>query len=283
VDYHWFLLGAIAFNVADRLVTRIALRNTQQPDHFLVAYQSVSTLVIFPFALLELADGVAGPADWRLFALLGCAIVAWTGYSVTNFRSAAVLDVSVHSMLSRLRLVFAAAIGVAAFDESISSIHAIGLGVVLISFVPLSTMPKGVIDRRGVLYGIASALSISLALSFDKGLTSHLSAATITFVGFAGSLIVCCLVLPLPKRADFRAVAPLATAAALAGTGSYYLLISALGRGPASVVVPVYQSGAVISVMLAMLLLRETAAWQRKLLAVALSFVGAAAIVGGSR
>ncbi len=277
------LLAAVALNTADRTLTRASLRRHDLADEFLLVYQLTSTVLTAPFAVLALArGGIRGTVPGgTLLLLLAGSVVCWTVYSVYAFRSAARLELSVASTISRLRLVLVAVLGVLFFGETISGTHAIGLAVLLAAYIPLTRLPGTRVDRLGVVYCLLSTVGITGALLFDKALARGLDPAVIVFVGFAGTLVTG---FRLNRGLSWRAARPVlgpAAVAGAAGAAGYYALVAALATGPAVVVLPVYQASAFLYVLVGVVFLAESADWRRKVLSAGLSLAGALLVLHG--
>lgn len=109
------LVLAIALNAVDRLITRATLRRHHQPMDFLVVYQLFSTGALVPVALAAVltSRAVHGTPStvWVLVALVTASVTFWAAYAILTFKSSALVELSVTSTISRLRLVFVAVLG----------------------------------------------------------------------------------------------------------------------------------------------------------------------------
>ncbi|MFE7129476.1 hypothetical protein ACFVIM_01295 [Streptomyces sp. NPDC057638] len=278
------LLVAVALNTADRALTRAALRrHSDRADHFLLVYQLTSTLLTAPFALHALL-GPAHPIsslDTQALLIALAAVTCWSVYSVSAFRSAALLELSVAATISRLRLVLAAFFGVVLFGETISPTHGVGLAVLLAAYIPLTRLPREQLHRKGLAYAALSTLAITLALISDKALTTWLDPAVILFLGFAGTTLTSLVLNRGIKAAALRPVLLPAALAGTAGAAGYYGLLLALAKGPVGVILPVYQSSAFLYVLIGIVALGETTGWRRKILSAAVSLLGTALVLYG--
>ncbi len=278
------LVVAIVLNTADRTLTRATLRrHDDRADEFLLVYQLTSTLLTAPFAALALLDPdhPKSALNGDVLLLVLAAITCWSVYSVSAFRSSALLELSVAATISRLRLVLAAFFGVVFFGETISPTHGIGLAVLLAAYIPLTQLPREQLNRKGLAYAAASTVAITLALTTDKALTAWFDPAVILFLGFAGTTLAG---FALNKGISTAALRPVLLPAALAGTAGavgYYGLVVAMAEGPVGVILPVYQSSAFIYVLIGIVLLGETTGWRRKVLSAAVSLLGAALVLYG--
>ncbi|WCN07399.1 EamA family transporter [Streptomyces sp. M92] len=276
------LVVAIVLNTADRTVTRATLRrHGDRADEFLLVYQLTSTLLTVPFAALALLrpGHPAGVPSGEVLLLVLAAITCWSIYSVSAFRSSALLELSVAATISRLRLILAAFFGVVFFGETVSATHAIGLAVLLVAYIPLTQLPREQLNRKGLAYAAASTVAITLALTTDKALTAWFDPAVILFLGFAGTTLTG---FALNKGTSTAALRPVLLPAVLAGTAGaagYYGLVVAMTEGPVGVILPVYQSSAFIYVLIGIVLLGETSGWRRKVLSAAISLLGAALVL----
>jgi drug/metabolite transporter (DMT)-like permease len=273
---------AILLNAVDRLVTRRALRDHDLPDEFLLVYQMTSTVLTAPFAMVALARA---DASWRqglpgeALALVVATVCLWSLYSVSAFRSARLLELSVGSTIGRFRVLITALLGVVVFGESLSGIAVAGVVLLLLAFIPISKLPSTQLNPRGVAYALVSTLAISLAFIADKALTGWFAPEIVIFIGFAGTTVVAFVLNRRTPLAHARPVVVPAIVAGAAGAAGYFMLVLALATGPASVILPVYQASAILYVLAGIVLLGETDRWRPKVLAGVIATVGTVMVI----
>lgn len=278
------LCAAVLLNAVDRLLTRRTLRDHDLADEFLLVYQLVCTVLTAPFAvasLLRPSAASGGILPIPGFLLIVATIAMWALYSVAAFRSARRLELSVGSTIGRLRIVLTAGLGVLFFGETLGPIAIVGVGLLLLAFIPISRLPSRQLNRTGVAYALVSTFAISLAMLADKALTQWLQPEMIVFIGFAGTTAIAFALNRGTRISHARPILVPAVVAGAAGAVGYYLLVVALATGPASLILPVYQASALLYVIAGIVLLGEKDGWRRKLLAGLIAAVGTGLLMSG--
>lgn len=283
MSYMVALTAAIVFNAVDRIITRRALRDHDLADEFLLVYQLTCTILVAPFAIVALAwsdNTWTQGFPLEALGLILATVCLWALYSVSAFRSARLLELSVGSTIGRLRIPITAFLGVLLFRESLSGVAVVGIILLLIAFIPISKLPSRQLNSRGVGYAVLSTLAISFALIVDKALTGWFAPEVVIFIGFAGTTVVAFILNRKTKISRARPIAWPAFIAGAAGAAGYFTLVVALAAGPASVILPVYQASAILYVLAGIVLLQETDGWKRKLLAGVIATAGTALVIG---
>lgn len=275
------LAVAVLLNCVDRLITRRSLRDHDLADNFLLVYQLTCTLITAPFALFFLIQSPLPTPDAGLgFAVvLGVAtVLLWGVYSVASFRSARLLELSVSSTVGRLRIIITAIFGMIFFGEHLSPAAIVGVLILLVAFIPVSTLPTAQLNRRGLTYALVATLAISFALMADKALTEWFSPEVVVFIGFLGTTIIAFVLNRHTRLSHAKPVLVTAVIAGAAGAGGYFALVTALAAGPASIILPVYQASALLYVVAGIILLGERNGWGKKILSGCIAAVGTALV-----
>lgn len=276
------LCEAIVLNGLDRLLTRRALRDYDLADGFLLVYQVLSTAVSLPLAVVELVR-VGDPdeaSDSMIWWVIPLSVGLWAIYSVSAFRSARLLELSVSSTIGRLRIVLTAVLGVVFFGETLGPVAVCGIVLLLLAAVPLIRMPTARISPRGVLLALVSTGAITLALLADKLLTRVLPPSCIVAMGFLGTSLIALILNRRRSWAGLRPIIVPAAIAGVAGTLGYVALLRALAGGAASVILPIYQASGILYVVAGIVLLGERADRGRKLTAAMIATAGAWCLLG---
>ncbi|RLP75059.1 hypothetical protein D9V32_11610 [Mycetocola tolaasinivorans] len=281
----WFLVVlAIIFNGGDRLLTRATLRRSGEPDRFLLVYQATATLITAPAAIFSLVNppqyAVNTEHPSEFWVLIPLSIALWASYSVFSFRSASLLEVSIASTIGRLRIVITAVLGVVLFGETLGPIGWIGIVLLVLAYLPISRLPSATMNRRGLVYAVAATLAISLALILDKALTAGIPPSVVVFLGFLGTTIVALVLNRNRLREPESWLLWPAVVAGIAGAAGYYLLLSALVDGQASIILPIYQAAGILYVVAGIIILSERDHVAQKLTAAGIAAAGVVLVVG---
>jgi drug/metabolite transporter (DMT)-like permease len=281
------LFLAIMLNTVDKLLTRESLRRIPAPDTYLLVYQLVCFLVSLPAAAMSVANGTAvqapaAEAPGVMAALVVSSMLAWAGFAISTFRSAATLEVSVSATIGRTKLLWTALLGVLLFDETLSSLHIAGLTVIFLANLSLWRVPLKLLNPAGIFYAVLAAACLSLAMAFDKWLLRFFDPSVVLLIGFAGATSASICLNGNLSFADVRPVLSSAILAAICGTAGYFFLLLAMDDGPLNVVVPVYQSAHIVHVAAGILILREYGGISTKLISAVVSAFGIALIFIGS-
>lgn len=287
MSYFLPLALAIAFNTADKVIARRTLRTDASPDAYLLVYQLICFFVSVPPALLSVASSTTASQDFhpeatKLLLLVCGTMIAWSLFGISTFRSAAQLELSISATISRSKLLWTALLGICLFNETLTTLHIVGLVVIFFANLSLKKVPVHLLNPKGVSYAVLSAISLSIAMALDKWLLEYLSASVVLCVGFAGSTLTSLAINRQTSVGDIRRVFLSSALAGLTGSVGYYCLLIAMDKGNLSVVVPIYQSAHIVFVLAGILVLREYTGLRAKLFSAVISALGISLIFLGS-
>ena len=243
----WIAVGALVlFGLADVVYKRAALAGV--PAHQLLMVQTwVFTPLIFTYAFATGAAKVDSAALWGMAA----GAFAYTGF----YNFAASLKggaISVNAPIFRLSFCVTAALAIALLGEPVTAFKLSGLGLALLAVWLLLGGATGPARPSA-----ASLARVLLATAF-VGLGNFLYKVGIGAGASPATLLVAQVLVVVPASTLVcasidGAVRPLAATwrfapwAALLLAGAFILLVEALARGQASIVVPIAQMGFVIT------------------------------------
>jgi uncharacterized membrane protein len=277
-----FALGALLANGLFDLVYKRAAQ-AGVPAHYLVMAQAWCFT-----AFMVLYGAASGTLRFEAQALWGAVAGLFLFAGLYNFaRSLQSGSVSINAPIFRMNFLVTALLAVVLLGESVSATHAIGLALAIVAAWLLLRAPAGADGARRISTGSLARVGFATAsmgianlvykLGVQAGATgaSLLTAQAAVFVTLA----------TLRVRRIEGAIRPTraimgygAMAAAMLALG-LLLLLAALRRGEASVVVPIAQMGFVVSAAAGFVFLKERFSMRAALgLAVAVGALGSLAL-----
>lgn len=287
MTYLFPLLLAILLNTVDKVIARHTLRITPNPDVYLLVYQLVCLIVSVPAVALSLPNiyslWLEPKTDTLTLSLLVlAAMVAWSVFGISTFRSAANLELSISAIISRSKLLWSALLGIFLFGETLTTLHIIGLLVIFISNISLRKVPIQLLNSKGVGYALLSAIALSMAMALDKWLLEYIPPSAVLFIGFLGSTVSSLALNRRTSLIDIGHVFWNSMLAGLAGSAGYYFLLLSMQTGNLSVVIPIYQSTHIVFVLAGILILKESSGLRPKLVSAGISILGVTLIFAGT-
>lgn len=227
---------------------------------------SVSTLTIIEFSA-------------SIIFLLVVSGTFWFLLSYTSFRADQNLEASISSVIEQFQLILVFCGGIIFFKEQISILKILGSSLIFLGLIVLFIKNnREKISKKGVVFKLASVLSISVALLIDKKLVMQIDASVVTLSGYFVPLILTLAIKPdsiknvfsVAKRINWGNI----WLGAL-GCFSFFSLIKAFKQSEISIIFPLFQSHVILIVIAGYLFLSEKRFFIQKILASML-------ILGGS-
>ena len=250
-------LGALlCFGLGDLIYKQGAAAGAQ-PHQFLMLQSWVFTPIVFVYALathqLEFVPGTLWGALAGVFILTG----------FYNFaHSLKTGSISINAPVFRLSFVITAALAVALLGEPPTAAKAAGIALALAAAWLLLGGAGGPQreDRGSLIRVLVATVAVGIGnLIYKFGLQAGATPASI-IVAQGYAVVVGATLFVAWKEGGIRAEAPVrrfAPRAAVVLAAAFSLLVEALARGQASVVVPVAQMGFVVTALVGTLFLGE--------------------------
>jgi drug/metabolite transporter (DMT)-like permease len=250
-------LGALlCFGLGDLIYKQGAAAGAQ-PHQFLMLQSWVFTPIVFVYALathqLEFVPGTLWGALAGVFILTG----------FYNFaHSLKTGSISINAPVFRLSFVITAALAVALLGEPLTAAKAAGIALALAAAWLLLGGAGGPQreDRGSLIRVLVATVAVGIGnLIYKFGLQAGATPASI-IVAQGCAVVVGATLFVAWKEGGIRAEAPVrrfAPRAAVVLAAAFSLLVEALARGQASVVVPVAQMGFVVTALVGTLFLGE--------------------------
>ncbi len=250
-------LGALlCFGLGDLIYKQGAAAGAQ-PHQFLMLQSWVFTPIVFVYALathqLEFVPGTLWGALAGVFILTGFYNFA---YSLKTG------SISINAPVFRLSFVITAALAVALLGEPPTAAKAAGIALALAAAWLLLGGAGGPQreDRGSLIRVLVATVAVGIGnLIYKFGLQAGATPASI-IVAQGCAVVVGATLFVAWKEGGIRAEAPVrrfAPRAAVVLAAAFSLLVEALARGQASVVVPVAQMGFVVTALVGTLFLGE--------------------------
>ena len=250
-------LGALlCFGLGDLIYKQGAAAGAQ-PHQFLMLQSWVFTPIVFVYALathqLEFVPGTLWGALAGVFILTGFYNFA---YSLKTG------SISINAPVFRLRFVITAALAVALLGEPPTAAKAAGIALALAAAWLLLGGAGGPQreDRGSLIRVLVATVAVGIGnFIYKLGLQAGATPASI-IVAQGCAVVVGATLFVAWKEGRVRAEAPVrrfAPRAAVVLAAAFSLLVEALARGQASVVVPVAQMGFVVTALVGTLFLGE--------------------------
>lgn len=277
----WLSITLLATLLAtlERVLHRYVLRAENDANIYTLVYQFTAALGLVPLVITEL-QLQAFPIhniNIQVYVVLLTSSLFWLAFGLLSFHADRYAEVSVTSVLSRTRVLWTLVLGVIFFGEAVNFAKLQGVILIFAGLAALSIRGNFNYHSKGVLFALAAAISISVALSIDKYLAHFFPTSVVAFSAFFIPGIWLGITLP-NKRERLKALlsgqGKYAILTALLGALSYWLLLRALVLSDISKVVPIYQSSLVLNVIVGIILLDERDRILHKLFASVIVLLG---------
>lgn len=274
-------LAALCWGVADYTVARLGADMRALTTFAYVQIGGVAALLALGAIL-----GVDLPPRDRLSLVVGIGVVGTLGYLLL-YTALQIGPVSVASPVAATNGAIAALLGVVVLSEPLGRWGLVGLGLVSVGVVSASAEPNAIQralrGRRPVLPGAAFALAAAVL----TGTTLFLFDAVVDSVSLVALLLVIRTVgalaaVPILGALETPSTRPAAVAGAVGvlDAGGFVAFVLALRVGRVAVVSPISSLFAVVTVVLAWVLLREPLSTVQKA-GLVLVFVGVPLLSSG--
>jgi drug/metabolite transporter (DMT)-like permease len=279
----WQIFVAINLITASLIVPlqRVLLRHDKSdPIAFIIVSQLLTGLVLVPFVLIH---GFHAPSLRKY----GIAIAAmFVLYSIGNALYATTLkkvEASVFSTLLSTSSAWVMVMGFVFLHEKPSVSHVAGAALVLLSTALLIKRKSRYRLDRTISMGLLMGVIFGVALSLWVYIGKHSDLLTWTMLSFVGTPIILLIVKPKPRHTlghffKDRMLLKMLVLAVVWATDNLASL-AAYQRTNVSVVAPLLQTSVILSVLVAVIFLKERNRLRWKIAASVVCFVGAVLLI----
>ena len=198
-SWQFNLILSIVFGVIFAQFFKLASHKQKNDGAMTVLAQLLggfSILLFIPFFPIEF------PSDWKIWGLLGLAIVFYAINDRIHTTTRKNLDVSTETILRQLSKVFMIVIGIIIFKEEIIWMKILG-GIIIILSNILLIMKKGKIEfNKYIVLQLISVLVYTIANALDVGISEQFNLP----IYISLSLIVPAILISLFERISFKKV-----------------------------------------------------------------------------
>ncbi len=264
------------------VLQRILLhKNKADPVAYSALFQLITAVIITIFALY---NGISFAGLGTVWLVATICIVFFGLGTVVYAKTLQYVEASAFSVLFATQAVWIMILGLVLFNESITSLQIAGTLLIFASVTLLIKNIRKLKLDKGTLYGLLTGLLYGIAITCTAYVGRHTDTVTWAAISFYGGALVSLLVRP-SAITKIRPMLKGETLTRLLLLGLFYAIGSttmlfAYKYGTLTLVSPLRQTSIVITVLLALVLLKpERNRIGRKLLAAVLCFIGVALIV----
>ncbi|QQS69625.1 DMT family transporter [Candidatus Saccharibacteria bacterium] len=280
----WEIFVIINLITASLLVPlqRLLLRNEKtEPISFIVVSQLLTGTLLIPFVLV---NGFHMP-DLSKYGFLVAAMFLL--YSLGHYLYAYTLkraEASIFSTLLGTSTIWVVAMGYLVLHEALNMFDVLGAVIILTSLLMLMERKKRKIHvEKSVAMGLLVGLIFGIASSMWVYIGKHSDLLTWTMISFFGTPLIFLLIRPKLAQTAKHLISGdlllkmlfLAVIWAVDNLAS----LAAYQRGNVSIIAPLLQTSAILSVIIAIIFLGERERLRWKIVAAVVCFVGVALII----
>jgi drug/metabolite transporter (DMT)-like permease len=276
---NWLILTLISVfgvSIAGVLQRAIMKDDKSDPYAYAVIFQFLIAILILPVTFLH---GFKIPEFNENSLVFILAAFLWGGASIFNFKALKLIEASEVTILSSVRVIITILASIFFLQESFSGLNIIGTILILVSVALVSNLKKGIKFNKGVIYTFIMALFAGLAIVADGYNLRNYD--VISYNTLTNFLVVTILLVFNPRtvkqvkkiiKPDFiKKMTLLGVFATIQGLAYMFALAN---DGNASRVGTIRQAAVIVTVLLAIIFLKEKDHMLRKLSAAAMVTVG---------
>ena len=276
MNWFWLLIISV-FVVSFANILQKSLMKNDKSD-------PISYSIFFAFLLgvcnlvVALIYGFHIPALNISFIFLPMSALLWGVGTIFYFKSLQILESSEVVILSSGRSLITITASLLFLGEVFNVQKLLGTAIILISIFMVANIKKGFKFNRGLYYLLGMVLCFGMAVIFD--VVNLRNFEPLSYLAIANFLIVIILLIIFPKslknwkgfaKPDFlKKMLPLG----ILSTSQAILYYFALAKGPASQIAPISQAQVIVTLLLAVILLKERDHLVKKALAAVLVTIG---------
>lgn len=272
-----FIGISMAADIAGRLIQRTLLKNQKSdPIVYGILFQLITGMFISIFAVFT---GFHIPDISSIWINLVLTSVLYGASTIFIYKSLKFTEASIFTVLFSFRAVWIILGGIFVLNEVFLPIQMLGSLLILLSIIIVSWKKEAFRVKRGELYAILAAILFGAATVNDAFVLQTLDPTTYLTYGFIGPGLFIWLLFPqktklLVKTVKSKAVSGISLLSFVYGVSALgYLWAYKVGSNLAQIA-SIYQVSSILTIIFAILLLRERDRIWLKIFAGILSFVG---------
>lgn len=268
-------ISVITYSVSV-LLQRLLLRNNKvDPVAFSIVFQLFTGVLVLMYALLR---GFSFPNLVPLLPNLALMIVLYGAANILIFKALKVVEASEFAIIFAIRSLWTILAAVLFLGESFSSKQFLGTGFIL-SSVALVSWQKGLKLSRGTLISLVAALVSGLAFANDAFVVRNFDVPSYLVIAFFLPALAVWAVNPT-STSKLKSMLTKDFLYKLGLLGIIYAVSAVtifsayqVGRNAAQIA-PLNQTATIVTVVLAIIFLKEKTQLARKIIGAIVSFVG---------
>lgn len=275
-------LLAATLSGTEKVRHRSSLKGVEGTYSYTFVFQFACAVLALPLAAVSLFH--ITEVMWQSVIFMLLSAFCWLGFSLCTFKSDSLVEASVKTSVSRLRIAWSLMLGALVLNETVSALNILGATLIAVAPLLLVRVSREV-SIKGLLLEVVATLFIALALMFDKLAMESIPAGIVTFASFGVSALLMVLLSRLTRRPLVNRTVEgsmvldvpmrrIATTAAIS-VACYFTLMMALSIGEFSVVMPIYMLSPLVVLLLSWVFLGEREHLSLKLMIVTISTIGA--------
>lgn len=279
MSWLYYASTSVLFFVILALLQRKISIDSKYPRAMSVVYNFfASCFAVFIFGFSGGFNNFALPKAKEAYVYLIVAVLCYGLYERGRFFVAKHLDASINAIISNIALVVAFVGATFLYGESVTTNKQVGAMLILVSLFLISWQkirPKS-FSVKGFFVGVLITVFAGIGWMLDKKGALHFTANNYVMLGWVLPLII--IYLPYTKINEIkfeikRSFWGIVLMSFLNVVG-YYLQLKAMEMGEATRVIPMVQSYAVITVIMGIIILKESEYFGRKIIAGVVAFIG---------
>jgi bacterial/archaeal transporter family protein len=274
----WLLLTLISVFISSlaNILQRVLMKNDKSnPYSYAIVFHFLIAILNLFFALLH-GFKLPSPNQNLVFFLL--AAILWGGGTVFLFKALHLLESSEVTILSSVKVIITILASIIFLHESFNGQEIIGVTIIFASIILVTNLKSQVKFNRGVIYALAMTVFYGLAVIFDVLIIRNYD--PVSYLAVSNFLIGFILLLLNPKavlqwkvfiKPEFlKKMLPLGIFSSTQAIAYYF----ALTYGKASQIASINQSQVIVTVLFAVILLKERDNLFRKFVSAVLVTIG---------
>lgn len=273
----WFSLAVIStlcFTFYG-LLGRILIIDSKEPRAFSAVYNFLSGFFVLAFFAID-------RFEWRpippfILFLTVLMIFAYGIFNRTEYTAKKYMEISLFTVVAKIATICTFALSIIFLGESISIKKLVAAFVILSANIMVFYRKGGLRLNKGLRYALIMSFFLGIAWTIDKKAASYWPLPLYAFMGYAISNIFVLFMPTVPlsslveefKRTSWKVV----LLAGMASSG-YYFLIKAFTLGEASKIILINSTNSLITIILAIIFLKERKSIPLKIAAGILAFSG---------
>jgi len=281
-----YIALSIVTNSAAVLIQRVLVQeNKQHPIAFIVIFQAVVGFLVLLYGWFRGFLSLSPDIILSLWFPILASFFLYTLGNICIFGSLKYLEASHFTVAFSSRIFFTAITAGLLLKESLSPLQFVGIGLIFAGIAVTNFSPKIRLENKtGLVYALIGASMFGLASVNDRFILGSMELYSYTGLSFIGPAVILAILQPqkllagksLLRGQTLGKIAFLSMVYAIATTTFFAAL--KIGES-ASQVVSVGQVSVIVTVLFAMIFLKEREYPYQKILGAALSFIGILLVV----